>query len=256
MRIDKKSLNLLREMTFADFRTKHINAYLGYLWSLLNPLLLFGAMYLIFSVFLEWKSPEYTVYMLLGIILWTFFSDTTFKGMTAVYSKAGIITKVNFPREIIVFSVGLNSIITLTLNLCIFAVFFIISPVKFSLNVLLLPIFLVQLIFFSLGISFALSAFFLRFRDLNYIWQFLLKIGFWLTPVIIPLSKIPQKYYPILFINPLTNIIKGARDVVIYGNAPSFFNIALFLIVSIIVFFAGYFLFRKMEKTFADYVVF
>ncbi len=257
MRYDKqKYITLLKEMTLADFKTKHINAYLGVLWNLLDPLLLFGAMYLVFSVFLDWRTPDYTVYLLLGIILWTFFSDVTAKGMVSIHGKAGLITKVNFPKEIIVFSSGINALITLIISFLVFIVMFIFSPVSFHGTIFLLPVFIAQLILVALGTSFFLSAFFLRFRDLSFIWSFLLKIGFWVTPVVIPLTKIPEKYHKFLLLNPLTNIIKGARDAVIYNTSPSIFNMVWVTLAALAIFLAGYFIFKRMEKYFADYVVF
>src|SRR4030042_1454431 len=123
----KNYLYLIFVMAVTDFKVKYDNSALGYLWSLLKPLLMFGTLYLVFSVLVRWQVENYKLYLLLGIILWNFLAEVTLNSMVLLEGKASIIKKIYFPRWIIVIASSLTSLLTLLLNTIVFFIFFVIS---------------------------------------------------------------------------------------------------------------------------------
>lgn len=116
-------INLIKELTISDFKLRYQGSVLGYLWSFIKPLLLFGILYLVFSVFLRFDVENYNLYLLLGIILWGYLAEGTSNAISSLISKGGLISRVNFPRSLIVISSTLTSLLTLLLNLIVFAIF-------------------------------------------------------------------------------------------------------------------------------------
>ena len=244
---------LIRQFTITDFKLRYSHSVLGYLWSLLNPLLMFGVLYFVFSVFIRFKGIEhYQVYLLSGIILWGFFSETTNSGMMSLITKSSLLNKVNFPRIIIPLSSTLTNIITLTLNMIILSVFIALSKVdvKYSTFFGLLTIF--ELIILAHGVSLILSAFYLNFRDLLHIWGVFLQLGFWATPIIYPVDIVPGKYHILFKINPMARLIENFRLAVIIGEIPGFRNIIFNVLMVFGVFLFGLTVFLKRQKYFAE----
>jgi lipopolysaccharide transport system permease protein len=211
-------LSLLYVMAVTDFKIKYDNSILGYMWSLLKPLMMFGTLYLVFSVFVRWKMDNYNLYLLLGIILWGFFAEVTQNSMALLVAKSPILKKIYFPRWIIVVSSSLTSVFTLLLNLVVFSLFFSITDAPWSWNVLWLGLFVVELYIISLGAAMLLCAFYPKYRDCLHIWEVLVQLGFWATPIIYPISIVPKQYHHYIFLNPIARIIQGARQATMGGD--------------------------------------
>lgn len=244
---------LIKELAITDFKLRYNSSILGYLWSLLNPLLIFAVLYLVFSIFMRFEGVEhYQLYLLLGILLWNYFAEATTNGMTSMQFKASLISKINFPKWVIVIASNLTALLTLFLNLIIFSLFFIYSGVDLSTTSFLFAFYLLQLILISFGMSLILSSFYLKFRDLSHIWGVLLQVGFWLTPIIYPLSIIPENLKQLLFLNPMTRIIMDSRAVLIYDAIPTLRHNLITIIMMIFVLGAGYWLFQKRSIKFAE----
>lgn len=241
-------------MATTDFKIKYDNSALGYLWSLIKPLLMFGTLYVVFSVFMRWDVPNYKLYLLLGIILWNFFAEVTLNSMILLESKAPILKKIFFPRWIIVISSSLTSLLTLSVNLIVFFIFFAISDTKFSLtNFMLLP-YLVELYFISVGVAMLLCSLYPKFRDIHHIWEVFVQLGFWATPIIYPIAAVPEKYQKLIFINPIARIIQGSREILI-GPLESFstlMNHAIIISFAAVLFTGGLLMFNRFSKSFAE----
>lgn len=192
-------LYLTLVMAITDFRVKYDNSVLGYFWSLLKPLLMFGTLYLVFSVFVRWEVENYRLYLLLGIVLWNFLSEVTLNSMVLLEGKSSILKKIYFPRWIIVIASSLTSLLTLLLNMAVFFIFFIFSGAHFHTGALLLVVYLAELYIFVVGVSFLLCALYPKFRDIHHIWEVFVQLGFWATPVIYPISIVPAKYHRVIF---------------------------------------------------------
>jgi ABC-type polysaccharide/polyol phosphate export permease len=244
---------LVKELAFTDFKLRYNNSVLGYLWSLLNPLLMFAVLYIVFSIFMRFEGViHYQLYLLLGIILWTYFSEATNNGMQSLQFKSSLISKINFPKWIIIVSSNITSMLTLFLNLIIFTLFFIFSGVKVAWTMPLFLFYLLVLIIFTFSVSLILSAFYLKFRDLMHIWGVILQIGFWMTPIIYPIAMIPENVKQILFLNPMARIIIDSRAVLIYDSIPTLRHNLITVAIVIVFLIIGLLVFKMRSTKFAE----
>jgi ABC-2 type transport system permease protein len=257
------SFILLKELVLTDFKLRYQGSALGYMWSLLKPLALFIILYVVFSQFLSLgRSIEnYPVYLLLGIVLWTFFSEVTSLSVKSIVDRSSLIRKINFPKYIIVLSTTLSAIINLCLNLLIVGVFMILSGIEVSLSSILLIPLLLELFILSLGVAFLLSSLYVRFRDVNYVWDIILQGAFYATPIIYPLTLVPEFAAKLLMLNPVAQIIQDARSVLTNPDAStllSFYNGWIWylvpLLVSVGIFIIGALVFKKQSPKFAEEV--
>jgi ABC-2 type transport system permease protein len=211
------SIILLKQLVKTDFKLRYQNSFLGYLWSLLRPLALFAILYVIFVKFLKVGEgiPHYPIYLLIGIVLWNFFAEVTTTSVGSIVSKGDIMRKINFPRYVIVLAGSFSALINLSLNLLVVAGFMFIGGVELRPVAILTPILIAELFVFSLAISFFLSAAFVRFRDISYIWEVLMQGAFYATPILYPLSMIPVTAAKILMLNPVAQIIQDVRFVLV-----------------------------------------
>ena len=256
---------LLRELVVTDFKLRYQGSVLGYLWSLLKPLMLFAILYVVFINFMRFGSGEdhFAVQLLLGIVLWSFFTEATGQGMQAIVSRGDLIRKINFPKYIIVISGTISALINLTLNLLVVFVFIILNGVDLRWSFLLFPLNILELYVFSLALAFLLAALYVKFRDIAHIWDVLLQGVFYATPIIYPLTMITAfnaDAAKILMLSPVAQIIQDARynaisNTVIttssINNNP--WQILPYAVVLFTVVFAVYY-FKKNQKYFAENV--
>lgn len=239
--------HLLWVIAKTDFKLRYYGSALGYVWSLLKPLLMFGVLYVVFSVMMRWNIQHYQLYLLLGIIIWNFFAEATTSGLHAFLSKAGIIKKIYFPRILVVLATTVTAFISLLLNLVVFFIVYAFSGVGFDWIMLLLPIYLILTYFFALGLSLILSILQVWFRDVAQIWEIFLQVGFYISPVIYPLSLVPREYWKYMFINPITGIIQYSRLLIIDHSFPSLIGSLYLFGFIFVICVGGYFLFKRLS---------
>lgn len=247
-----QSLNIIRELVISEFKLRYQNSWLGYFWTLIKPLLLFGVIYLVFSVFMPSPVENYPVYLMLGIMIWNFFSESTLMGMSTFASKREMVTKISFPRSTLVIASTISSTITFLLNLIIFFIFLFISGVRPGPEALFFLLYLVEVYMIATGITFILATLHTFFRDIQHIWEILLQIGFWLTPIIYPITVVPTEYHRYIFLNPLARIIEYSRDIFIRHNIPAWNLNLVLLAMSVVIFSAGYAIFRTQSHKIAE----
>jgi len=254
---------LLRELVITDFKLRYQGSALGYAWSLLKPLFLFAIMYFVFGVLVKLGSVEhYAVYLLLGIVLWTFFSEATNQGMASIIARGDLIRKISFPKYIIVLSTTISALINLLLNLFIVAILMIINEVQINGSIVLFPLFVVEIYILALGLAFFLSALNVKFRDTGHIWEIIMQAAFYATPIIYPLSLVIVKSdiaAKILMINPVAQAIQDARyslithqSITISGLFNNPFILIVPLAIVIAVFIGGTLYFKRYSKYFAE----
>jgi ABC-2 type transport system permease protein len=210
----KQNRALLSELVRTDFKLRYQGSILGYAWSLLRPLLLFIILYVVFVKFLKLGTgvPHYPVYLLLGIVMWNFFVEMTMQSLGSIVGRSDLIRKIRIPRWIIVFSSSISALINLLLNLVVIAIFMIVNHVDLMRTILWLPLILAEVYVLALGLSLFLSAAFVKFRDVSYIWEVVLQAGFYLTPILYPLSRITNlTLQKLLLLNPMGQAIQDAR---------------------------------------------
>jgi len=249
-----ENISLTKEFIRTDFKLRYHGSYLGYLWSFLKPLLTFGVLLVVFLKFLGFQYEDYPLHLLLGIILWTFFSDATTSSMSSMIEKGGLIKKIYFPRAIILLSSTAVALITFLSNLAVFAVFYVFLKSSLSWTMLFFPLFVVEIYIITLGISLLLSAVYTKFRDLFHIWQVLLQVGFWATPIIYPLQAVPQKYQIFVLLNPFADIINNSRLVLVNHQLPGFVSTVYVLALGLAILGVGYYIFLRRVPFFAEEV--
>lgn len=213
-RLNAKNNALLSELVRTDFKLRYQGSLLGYAWSLLKPLFLFVILYVVFVYFLRIGKdvPHFPVYLLLGIVLWNFFTEMTTQSLGSIVGRGDLIRKIRIPRWMIVFSSSISATINLGLSLIVVFIFAIFNGVQFTPYVLLLPIDILIIYFSALGLSFFLAAAYVKFRDLSYIWEIVLQAAFYGTPIIYPIMMVPSELIQkLLILNPVATAIQGAR---------------------------------------------
>jgi ABC-2 type transport system permease protein len=212
-------------MAVLDFKLKFFGSVLGYFWQLARPLMLFGVLYVVFTQAFPLGEgvPYYAVLLLTGIVLYTFHADATSTAVSAVLDRENIVRKIHFPRLAIPAAVLLTALFNLGLNLIAVGVFFAISGVPARASWLEFPLLLGYLVTFSFGLSMLLSAWFVRYRDVKPIWDVLLQITFYASPVLWVIESIHIAWLKtlILNLNPLAPLLVQVRHTLVDPAAPS-----------------------------------
>lgn len=251
---------ILREMVSTDFKVRYQGSVLGYVWSLLKPLFMFAILYIVFTyIFQIGKGVEYyPVYLLMGIVLWSFFQEATMTGLSSIVASGDLIRKISIPRYLIVISSSVSALINLGLNMIVVFIFAFISGVEVRWEWLILPVLIVELYILSQAIAFFLAALYVRFRDINYIWELVLQAGFYATPIIYPMTLVPDAFQKFILLNPMAQIIQDARYIFVTDTtitiwqrvqSPWIFIPFLFILVAATL---GGIYFKKQSNTFAE----
>jgi ABC-2 type transport system permease protein len=212
----QRFFDLLWLMSVTEFKRVYFGTVLGYLWSLIRPLLLFGVLLFVFTQILRAGSKEvehYPVMLLLGIVLFTFFQESTTNAVSSVVAQEGVVRKTQFPRLVIPLATVLTSAFNLGLNLVIVLVFVFAFGVDPTWTWLLFPVALLFLSVFTAAISTALSVLYVRFRDVAIIWVVVAQVLLYMTPILYPVTIFkdsPTKEH-LLMINPLAVIFEQVR---------------------------------------------
>lgn len=214
------SVILLRQLVITDFKLRYKGSFLGYVWSLLRPLAFFAILYVVFVHFLKIGAdiPHYAVYLLFGVVLWNYFTEVTNNGLSAIVGKGDLMRKLSFPRYVIVVAGSFSALINLGINLIVIAFFMAISDVPFTWELLWLLPLIIELFVFSLAIAFLLSALYVKFRDVNYIWEVVLQGGFYATPILYPISLvigISPLAAKVMLLSPIAQIIQDVRYIAV-----------------------------------------
>lgn len=217
--LSKRNRALLSELVRTDFKLRYQGSAIGYAWSLLRPLFMFIILYAVFAMVFKVGNdvPHFSIYLLLGITLWNFFVEMTSQSLGSIVGRGDLIRKIRIPRWLIIISVSISALINLGLNLIVVMVLSIINKLPFTFSSLLLPLFVIEIYLFALGISLILSALFVKFRDVSYIWEVLLQAGFYATPILYPMTVKTNlitnpTIQKLLYINPIAQAVQGARN--------------------------------------------
>jgi ABC-2 type transport system permease protein len=214
----------LRVIAGSEFKLKYSGSVLGYVWSVLKPMALFTIIYLVFShVFrLGRISQYYPESLLIGIVLFNFFADSTTMGMVSLVSRESLVRKMSFPRLIIPTAATLTSAMTLCVNAVPVTIFVLAAGVTPRLDWILIIPLLLELYVFVLGIALILSALFVRLRDIGQIWELALQLFLYGSPIIYPIGYLPPALQKLAFVNPLTQVLQDIRSLVLYPDlAPN-----------------------------------
>ncbi len=243
-----KRRSLILALASNDLRLRYKNSVLGFFWSFLEPLLMLTVLYFVFTYIIKNNVENYVLYLFLGIIMWNMFSRGSTMGLNSILYRSGLVSKTYLPREILVISSCLTSFYMMSLEFIIFAIFAIVSGLTISVTIVIFPLMIVSLFIMTLGVSFALSVLYVKYRDLQSIWAVILQAGFWLAPIVYRITIFPDNIRKIVSINPFVPILETSHDTVLYNSWPNIDQISEAVLVPIIIFVIGYLIFRAYDK--------
>ena len=245
---------LLKSNVKKDIRGKYKGSFLGVLWSFINPLLTVVVYAIVFPYILRVKQDNYLIFLIIGIIPWTFVTTTISYGTRVILDNCEIIKKVFFPREILPISVAVSGLVNFFISCLIIFIFMFFSGVAFTKYLVLLPIIALIQFILLLGLIFITSSINIYMRDLEYIVTFIVNLLFYATPIIYSVDMFPDKFKWVLNLNPLATIITSYRDIMLFGQMPNLTNLLFTALFSFVLLIIGYSVFRKLEKGFAEEV--
>jgi ABC-2 type transport system permease protein len=216
-------VSLTFTLAATDFKLRFFGSVLGYLWSLVRPLLLFSVLYVVFTEIIKFGAgvDHYPVYLLESLVLFTFFSEATSRGVTSLVDRENLLRKIRFPRLTIPLAVSLHALFNLSLNLVVVFVFVLASGIDPRLDWLQLPVLVAFLVLLSTGVTMLISALYVRFRDVEPIWEVALQLLFYGTPVLYVITTVPPSVRELAAMNPLAVVLTQMRHAVIDPDAPT-----------------------------------
>lgn len=246
-----KYRELLKSNVKKEIRGKYKGSILGILWSFINPLLQTLVYTIVFSFIMRNTMDNYLIFVITGIIPWNFIITVISQGTNTILVNGGIVKKVYFPREILPISITTSGLVNFFISCVIIMAFVIGSGIGLSWLIIFLPLVAIIQYIFTLGIIFILSAVDVYIRDTEYIVNFILNMAFYATPVLYTTDMF-KSYEWILNLNPLTHILNGYRDIFYYQQLPDFQALGIIALLSTVLCFFGYKIFKKLERGFAE----
>lgn len=240
----------MSELIARDIKTKYRKSILGVLWTILNPLFMMIVLSVVFSNLFKFDIEYFPVYLLSGQLIFNFFSEATTNAMDAIIANGPLIKKIYVPKYMFVLSRIFSSSINLLASFT--ALIFVMLAMRVDLHytVLLVPIPLFFIVFFSMGIGLILSAIAVKFRDIVHLYSVFVTALMYLTPVIYPMSILPEWLEKIVLLNPITNILIMFRDVMMNNTVPSIWSIGIAIVETLIALAVGLYVFYKSQDTF------
>jgi len=255
MNIFKKIYNyreLLKNNVKKEIRGRYKNSFLGVLWTFLNPLLQLAVYALIFPLILKTTQPYYVIFVCVGLIPWTFFTTSVSQSAFTVVANGNIVKKVYFPREILPVSVVASGAVNFMISTLIILAFVIFSGLGVTKYIILYPLILLIQCILQLGIAFILSAITVYLRDIEHFVQIILMVLFYATPIVYSGDSIPEAFKFIITLNPMAHILEGYRAIFYNQTMPNMASLGAVLFVSLILCVIGYYIFKKLQKGFAE----
>lgn len=262
------SLVVFKELVKTDFQLRYQGSFLGVLWSVLKPLMLFAVMYMVFVRFLKFSdgTPSFAISLLCGTCLWSFFNESTSMGMSAIVNRGDLLRKIHFPNYIIVASTTMGAMISLAINLLVVIVFGFFANAHYTWHMLLVPLNILQLYAIALGVALVLATLYVYFRDVAHIWEVVLQAMFYATPIIYPITMITQRapelawVTKLLMLVPTTQTIMDIRhNLISPEDVPTIWTLVdnrllclLPYMLSVVILRFGIHVFRKHSAKFAE----
>lgn len=250
----KKYRFLFEELVKRDFKKKYKRTILGMGWSMFSPLLMLLVMKIVFEQFFGRTMNHYTTYLFCGLLTFNWFSESTGGGMRCLFANAGIFTKVNVPKYLFLFSINIQVLLNFTLTLLVFFAFCAIDHVQFTWRFICLGYPIMTMLLFNLGIGMVLSALFIFFRDIDYLWSVALQLLMYGSAIFYAVDKFPPKIQLVFSLNPVYRHIAYIREVVLSGNVPTLGTHLTLLGFAVAAFLAGALMYKHYNTKFLYYV--
>lgn len=245
---------LIRQLVSRDFKTKYKRSVLGVFWSFLNPLLTMMVQYFVFSTIFRSDIPHFAAYLIIGTVMFNFFSEACGMALSSIIGNAGLITKVYMPKYIYPLTRVMSSVVNLAISLVPMLIVCVITGVQFQKSAILILYFLACLMVFSLGLGLLLSSSMVFFRDTQFLWGVFSMMWMYATPIFYPETILPKEFQFVLQLNPLYHFIQNARMCVLDGVSPEPMVYAQCLLFALGMLLVGAFVFRKSQDKFVLYL--
>ncbi len=245
---------LFEELAKRDFTKKYKRTILGMAWSILSPLINLIIMWLVFSRLLGASIEHYVIYLFSGQLIFSFFSDATNLGMTSLVGNSAIFTKVNVPKYLFLFSQNVSALINFGLTMLIYFIFVAVDGIPFTWKFVLLLYPIITLIIFNLGMGLILSALYVFFRDMQYLWGIATQLIMWLSAIFYSIDTFSDAVRNLFLLNPIYLFIRYFRKIVIDASVPSAQFHLLMLADALLVFALGAWMYKKYNTEFLYYV--
>lgn len=243
---------LLKTNVKKEIRGRYKNSILGVMWSFLNPLLQLAVYAVIFGALLAGGDPTYHIYICVALIPWTYFTTAITQSAFTIIGNGDIIKKVYFPREILPISVVTSGAVNFVISTIIILAFVFAAGLGVTKYIILYPFILLIQYILLLGISFIVSSVTVYFRDLEHIIGVVLMAAFYATPIVYKLEQLPENLQVIMQLNPMTHLINAYRDIFYNQQMPDMKMLGILLAISVVLTVVGYFIFKKLQKGFAE----
>lgn len=248
---------LLWQMVGREVKARYKQSILGYFWVILNPLAQMLVMSFAFSIIMRIPTNSasnipYSIFLFVALLPWNLFAGSLSSASASLVSAGGLITKIYFPRTILVVSTIFAKIIDFLFASIVLIIYMIVYHIPININILwVIPIFFIQQIF-TVGLSLFFSAANLLYRDIQYLLSMILLLWMYITPVIFPADLVPERYRFVFQLNPMAVIINAYRQVILAGGPPKYSSLIIATILSFVVLLLGLRYFKSREKIFAD----
>lgn len=250
----KKYQFLFEELVKRDFKKKYKRTVLGMAWSILSPLLTLLVMKLVFTQFFGRNMLHYTTYLFCGNLVFSYFNEATSQGMSSLMGNAGIFSKVNVPKYLFLFSKNVQTLINFVLTLIVFFVFCILDNITFTWKIILLVYPIALLVLFNIGVGLILSALFVFFRDIQYLWSVFTQLLMYMSAIFYTIDGYSQTVQNFFLLNPVYLFIRYFRKIVIEATIPTpafhlFMLLDVFIVLGL-----GCWMYKKYNHRFLYYV--
>ncbi len=245
---------LFEELVKRDFKKKYKRTILGMAWSVLSPLLTLLVMCLVFTQFFGRNTPHYITYLFCGNLVFSCFNESTGQGMLSLMGNSGIFTKVNVPKYLFLLSKNIQTLINFGLTLCVFFVFCILDNITFTWKFILLLYPICCLVLFNIGVGLILSALFVFFRDIQYLWSVFTQLLMYMSAIFYTIDNYSPMVQNLFLLNPIYLFIRYFRKIVIEATIPTIWFHLLMAADVIIVLVLGCWIYKKYNTRFLYYV--
>lgn len=243
---------MLKNTVRKELRTRYKGSVLGFLWTFINPLLQLLVYTVIFSTIMRINIDKFYMFMFVALLPWIFFSTSVQSSASTIISNKDLVKKVYFPRIVLPISVVISSLMNMLFSFAIVFPALIISGIGITPALIYLPIVLIAAFIMTLGFSILFSGLNVYFRDLEHILGIAIMAWFYFTPIVYPVEMIPVGFLKLFFLNPVTPIILGFRDILYYGIAPNFAMLGINILSGVLLLIFGLMVFENLQKNFAE----
>ena len=243
---------LLKTSVKKDIRGKYKGSFLGILWSFINPLLQVLVYAIVFPYIMKVQTENYLIFLICGIIPWTWFVTSISQGTTSITNNANLIKKVYFPREILPISVVTSGLVNFLISCIIILIFVLLGGLGVTWHLIFLPLIVIIQYLFTLALIFVLSAINVYIKDVEYIVSFIINMLFYATPVLYTTEMFSGPILWLFRLNPLAHLINAYRDVFYVHHIPNLVSLLSLMGICIVIVIVGYLIFKKLERNFAE----